>query len=327
MTQEALNTRAEQDHVEKLANKYLHDPNDPATKDPIIRYMLDKFPNPGRERQEFITQLNIDRGVNLQPYADVVNPMGDLMAEQRANAIERQQQIYDYYGRKNPLSIQGAQLSNQLAQQRYDYYNQANPMRLKQLDDNNKLSDLRINLMSRMQEAQVALKNTQAERAELELGIRKEFGKDMAEAQIAKLRVSRAATEMKLIDSNVQGAKIIVDDYIKMARDMNNPMTPPDVRAQLQSQMGVFGESVTVGKPLSTGKLGPDGKPIMISGSIPKQVALAIKHLTMDYPAQKAELQEAYKTVNALNKAAAAGGVLPAVNADGSLKAEARKLK
>lgn len=327
MTQEALNSRAEQDHMEKLANKYLHDPNDPSTKDPILKYMLDKFPYPSAERQEFIRQLLIDKGVNLQPYADVVNPMGDLTAQARENAIQLQDQRYDYYGRKNPLSIQGAQINNQLGQQRYDYYGQANPMRLKQLDDNNKLSDLRIDLMERTKEAQIALKSSQSERAELELGLRKEFGKDMAEAQIAKLRVSRAATEMKLIDSNVQGAKIIVDDYIKMARDMNNPMTPPDVRAQLQSQMGVFGENVTVGRPLSTGKIGPDGKPIMISGSIPKQVALAIKHLTMDYPAQKAELQQAYKTVNALNKAAAAGGALPAVNADGSLKAEARKLK
>lgn len=326
MTQEGLNTRAGQTQMEKLADKYLHDPNNPTSKDPLIKYMLDKFPNPGQEREDFMRSVYLDKGVNLQEYRDVVNPMGDLIAQQRANGIERQDQIYDYYGQKNPLSIQGAQINNQLAQQRYDYYAQANAMRLKQLANNNQLSDMRIDLMSRTKEAVVALKTAQSERAQLELGIRKEFGKDMAEAQIAKLRVSRAATENKLIESNVQGAKIVVDEFLKLQGQMATTMDPT-IRAQLQSQMGVFGEAKPLGQPISTGKLGTDGKPIMITGSIPSQVHGAIRYLTEVAPAQKKELQDAYKQVEILNKAAKAGGALPPINSDGSLKATAGKLK
>lgn len=328
MTQEGLNTRAVQTQMEKLADKYLHDPNNPTSKDPLIKYMLDKFPNPGQEREDFMRSVYLDKGVNLQEYRDVVNPMGDLIAQGRANGIELQDQRYDYYSQKNPLSIQGAQINNQLAQQRYDYYAQANAMRLKQLANNNQLSDMRIDLMSRTKEAAVALKTAQSERAQLELGIRKEFGKDMAEAQIAKLRVSRAATEMKLIESNVQGAKIVVDDFLKMQKEATNPMTSPDVRAQLQSQMGVFGENVPVGQPINTGKIDPVTKqPIVLRGSVPKQVLEAIYKLTEELPAQKKELQDAYDKVKTLNGAAKAGAALPAINPDGSLKATAGKLK
>jgi NADH:ubiquinone oxidoreductase subunit len=91
--------------------------------------------------------------------------------------------------------------------------------------------------------------------------------------------------------------------------------------------MGVFGDAVPIGQPISTGKLGADGKPIMITGAIPKQVYGAIHYLTDVAPVQKKELSEAYQKVEALNKAAKAGGALPPVNPDGSLKAAAGKLK
>ena len=148
----------------------------------------------------------------------------------------------------------------------------------------------------------------------------------MAEAQIAKLTVSRAATENKLIDSNVQGAKIIVDEFLKLQGQMATTMDP-EIRAQLQSQMAVFGATEPLGKPIATGKFNSDGTPIMINGGIPRQVYGAIKYLTEVAPEQKKELKDAYRKVEALNKAAKAGSVLPPIKANGELKATAGKLK
>lgn len=325
--QEGQNARQQNKTIVDMVDDfYKNNPNNPQTKLPIIKDMMAKFPFPGPDRMNYIRALKIDTGVSLYEYSDMVSPDEAIAYNNKVLQGQLDRQRLEYFNGVNQDRADAIALANKEREQRIAYHNQADPMRLKQLQTNNELHELRKELVQKTMDNNIALKAAQAERAQLELGIRKEFGKDLAEAQIAKLRVSRSATEMKLIESRVQGDKIIVDDYLKMARDMNNSMTPPDVRAQLQEQMSAFGQPVTVGKPINTGKI-VDGKPVMISGTIPQEVLLAIKHLTLDYPAQKKELQEAYKTVNALNKAAAAGGVLPTVNPDGSLKAVPGKLK
>lgn len=326
MTQEGQNARQENKTlVDMVTDFYKNNPNNPNTKLPLIKDMMEKFPFPGPDRMRYIMGLNKDTGVNLYEYSDMTSPDQALAHNNKVLQGKLDQQRLEYFNGVNQDRADAIALANREREQRIAYHDKADDLRLKQLQTNNELHELRKELVQKTMDNQIALKATQAERAQLELGIRKEFGKDIAEAQIAKLRVSKAATEMKLIESNVQGDKTVVDEFLKLQGQMAMTMDP-EIKAQLQAQMSAFGPPHTLGKPISTGKI-VDGKPVMISGSIPTQVALAIKHLTLDYPAQKKELREAYNTVNALNKAAAAGGVLPTVNADGSLKAVPGKLK
>lgn len=327
MTQEGQNARQENKNVVDMVTDFFkNNPNNPQTKLPLIKDMLSKFPNPGPERMQYIIGLNKDTGVNLFEYSDMVSPDEAVAYNNKLIQGQLDKQRFDYYSGVNEDRARAIALGNQQRQQSIDFHSEADKLRIQQMQTNNALSAGRLDIMNATKESNIALNQARSERAQLELGIRKEFGKEMAEAQIAKLRVSRAATENKLIDSNVMGAKTVVDEFLKLQGQMAATMDPT-IRAQLQSQMGVFGETEPIGQPINTGKIGPDGKPIMITGGIPRQVKGAIKYLTEIAPAQKDELQKAYKAVEALDKAAKAGGVLPAVNPDGSLKAVPGKLK
>lgn len=327
VNQAGQNARQENKNiVDMVTDFFKNNPNNPDTKMPLIKDMMAKFPLPGPERMRYIIGLNKDTGVNLFEYSDMQSPDEAVAYNNKLVQGQLDQQRFDYYKGVNEDRARAIALGNQQRQQSIDFHSEADKLRIQQMTTNNALASGRLEIMSATKEAVKALKGAQAERAQLELGIRKEFGKDIAEAQIAKLRVSRAATENKLIDSNVMGAKTVVDEFFKLQGQMATTMDPA-VKAQLQSQMGVFGDAVPLGQPVNTGKIGADGKPIMISGSIPKQVYGAIHYLTDVAPVQKKELNDAYQKVEALNKAAKAGGVLPPVNPDGSLKAVPGKLK
>lgn len=327
MTQEGQNARQENKTLTELVSDFWkNNPNNPDTKLPLIKDMLSKFPVPGPARQQYIIDLNKDLGVNLYEYSDIVSPDEAVAYNNKLLQGRREKQVIDYYAGVNEDRAKAIALSNQQRQQSIAFHNEADKLRIQQMQTNNALAAGRLEIMNATKQSNIALNQARAERAQLELGIRKEYGRDMAEAQIAKLTVSRAATENKLIDSNVQGAKIIVDEFLKLQGQMAATMDPT-IRAQLQSQMGVFGETEPIGQPINTGKIGADGKPIMISGGIPRQVHGAIRYLTEVAPAQKKELQDAYKKVEALNKAAKAGSVLPPIKASGELKATAGKLK
>jgi hypothetical protein len=327
MTQEGQNARQENKTLTELVSDFWkNNPNNPDTKLPLIKDMLSKFPVPGPARQQYIIDLNKDLGVNLYEYSDIVSPDEAVAYNNKLLQGRREKQVIDYYAGVNEDRAKAIALSNQQRQQSIAFHNEADKLRIQQMQTNNALAAGRLDIMNATKQSNIALNQARAERAQLELGIRKQYGKEMAEAQIAKLTVSRAATENKLIDSNVQGAKIIVDEFLKLQGQMAATMDPT-IRAQLQSQMGVFGETEPIGQPINTGKIGADGKPIMISGGIPRQVHGAIRYLTEVAPAQKKELQDAYKKVEALNKAAKAGSVLPPIKANGELKATAGKLK
>jgi hypothetical protein len=327
MTQEGQNARQENKTLTELVSDFWkNNPNNPDTKLPLIKDMLSKFPVPGPDRQQYIIDLNKDLGVNLYEYSDIVSPDEAVAYNNKLLQGRREKQVIDYYAGVNEDRAKAIALSNQQRQQSIAFHNEADKLRIQQMQTNNALAAGRLDIMNATKQSNIALNQARSERAQLELGIRKQYGKEMAEAQIAKLTVSRAATENKLIESNVQGAKVVVDEFLKLQGQMAATMDPT-IRAQLQSQMGVFGETEPIGQPINTGKIGADGKPIMISGGIPRQVHGAIRYLTEVAPAQKKELQDAYKKVEALNKAAKAGSVLPPIKANGELKATAGKLK
>lgn len=327
MTQEGQNARQENKTLTELVSDFWkNNPNNPDTKLPLIKDMLSKFPMPGTARQQYIIDLNKDLGVNLYEYSDIVSPDEAVAYNNKLLQGRREKQVIDYYAGVNEDRAKAIALSNQQRQQSIAFHNEADKLRIQQMQTNNALSAGRLEIMNATKQSNIALNQARAERAQLELGIRKKYGKEMAEAQIAKLTVSRAATENKLIDSNVQGAKIIVDEFLKLQGQMATTLDP-EIRAQLQSQMAVFGAIEPLGKPIATGKFNSDGTPIMINGGIPRQVYGAIRYLTEVAPAQKKELQDAYKKVEALNKAAKAGSVLPPIKANGELKATAGKLK